>query len=193
MVLVQHAHFGFILSDKTTVVIHVVTPKQCRAQYSPVQPDMIDESITSRSSCIRWLLRRQELMKCIRDCTGGWVVWLQLTLISQQAVPLNYSSGVLSHWVLLWKTTNFIQYNMNRYSQCFLYDSSVQSRIDFLLLLIVAGWLRNMILTRWLFQLVLVIALSRQGKAMENNATLSKVRFYSLPSRESTCYKNSLI
>ena len=44
MVLVQHAHFGFILSDKTTVVIHVVTPKQCRAQYSPVQPDMIDES-----------------------------------------------------------------------------------------------------------------------------------------------------
>ena len=89
-------------------------------------------------------------MKCNTDCTGGSVVWLQLTLISRQAEPLfdsncNYSSVVLIATESPCKILTLQNYvlNMNRYSQCFLYNSSVQTRIDFLLLLIVAVWLAD--------------------------------------------------
>ena len=55
---------------------------------------MIDESSFNDFKIFLYQLaveRRQELMKCNTDCTGGWVVRLQLTLISQQAERLPWN------------------------------------------------------------------------------------------------------
>ena len=135
------------------------TPKQCGAQYSPVQPDVIDESSFNDFNIFLyelacWLQRRQELMKCNTDCIGGWVVHrstsTSLSLVSRQSAFLGiklqlhcWSPGPVSHWVSLEKEELTLQLNIslitNHYEWIWCFHCSVPA--VFYWLLIVADWL----------------------------------------------------